>query len=201
MAYETKVKIVLHGYLKKLIPEGLFMTGYSAGEIVNGFFRQFPHLGPSPGKNRMAVQVQGFETKESLFAALTPDVKELHICPMLAGGKGGFGQIILGIVIIGTAFMTGGASLVAGNLVFSSTLAGMFFNLGVSLVLGGLLGMLSPSPKLTQSDSTRDPAASQYLGATQNTVKIGTRIPLLWGKFRCYGHYLSFDVDAKDVDL
>ena len=47
----------------------------------------------------------------------------------------------------------------------------------------------------------QDPEASKYLGADQNTVKIGTRIPLLYGKHQAFGHYLSFNVDAKDISL
>ena len=47
--------------------------------------------------------------------------------------------------------------------------------------------------------AAQDPEASRYLGAPQNTTKAGTRIPLLYGEHQAYGHYLSFDIDAKDV--
>lgn len=200
MSYETRVKLVLHGALKKLIPEEIYMTGNNVAEIVNGFFRQRPELRPHLGQPRWAVQVMGFESKESILNPLMPDVKELHICPVMAGGKGGFFGVVLGGVLIAASFWN---PVIAVGALWSggATLSAIMFNIGLSLALGGLLQMLSPAPKLSNGDNAQDPAASQYLGASQNTTKIGTRIPLLYGKFKCYGHYLSFNVDAKDVAL
>jgi hypothetical protein len=63
------------------------------------------------------------------------------------------------------------------------------------MVLGGIVQMLTPVP---ETDSTE---GSMYLGAGVNTVRIGTRIPILYGTRKVGGHYLSFDVDAKDIAL
>ena len=61
--------------------------------------------------------------------------------------------------------------------------------------------MMSPQTKIDQFGKQADPEASKYLSANQNTTKIVTRIPLMYGFNRAYGHYISFDVDAKDVAL
>jgi predicted phage tail protein len=108
----------------------------------------------------------------------------------------------VGVVLIGVAFYLGGAALAGPTLFGTTTVSSLMFNFGLSLVMGGLLEMLSPAPKMDSSgNAASDPEASKYLGATQNTVKIGTRIPLLYGRHIAYGHYISFDVDAFDVDL
>ena len=196
-----KVKIILHGYLKNLYPHDLELTGSSVKEIINGMCRQTKAFDQKPGEERHCVSVVGYETIEKLSMPLLPNVTELHIVPEMSGGKsGGLVRIVVGVVFIAAAFALGGTALAGPVLFGETTLAGMMFNFGLSMVLGGLLEMVSPAPKIDRAgNSAADPEASKYLGATQNTVRVGTRIPILYGKFQCFGHYLSFDVDAKDV--
>lgn len=75
------------------------------------------------------------------------------------------------------------------------SLASSMLLTGAMMVLGGIVQMLTPVP---ETDSTE---GSLYLGAGVNTVRIGTRIPILYGTRKIGGHYLSFDVDAKDIAL
>ena len=202
MLYERKVKIILHGYFKELYPEEINLSGHTVAQVINGLCHQTKAFNVTPGEDRHCFRILGFDSKESLYEPIPANVNELHIIPQFCGGKsGGFFRIIIGAVLIGLAFYTGGLSLAGPTLFGSTTLAGMMFNFGVSLVLGGLLEILSPAPKIDRAgvNGVSDPEASKYLGATQNTVRIGTRIPILYGEHIAYGHYLSFDVDAVDV--
>lgn len=198
MSLEREVKIILHGPLKKLYPEGLVLRGTTMAEIYTGLKKIIPELNPIAGRAPKLVQVLGFNTRDSFFSPLLPDFKEAHIVPAMTGGKGGgFMNVILGSVFIAAAFLLPPA--IAGATLFASTTVGSaLFSLGASLVLGGLLSFLSPAPSL-DAGSTKEVEASKYLGAGQNTVKIGTRIPILYGRYKVYGHYLSFNVDAVDV--
>ena len=72
---------------------------------------------------------------------------------------------------------------------------------GIGLMAGGLMQMLFPAPVIKNTASQGDPEASKYLGAPKNTVAIGTRIPIGYGKFKVYGHFISFDITAKDVKI
>lgn len=199
MLYEPKVKIILHGYLKELYPHEISLSGTSVATILNGLCKVtkqafFPKLGE--GKHRM--RVVGFETQESLYADLTPATKELHIVPDMSGGKGGLFQIIIGIIMI-ICIIIFPASAAAFAAAIGTTTGSLLLT-GASLILGGLMSALSPAPKMDSfGNQAADPEASKYLGATANTVKIGTRIPIAYGTTKIYGQYLSFDVDAMDV--
>src|SRR5688500_11645212 len=103
-----------------------------------------------------------------------------------AGGKAGIFKIIVGVVL-----------LIAAVAVFFSTLSlatpisiGLAFA-GASMILGGIMEMLMPVPKATSALAEEK---SKYLPASRNTVKVGTPIPLLFGRGRLYGHFLSFDI-------
>lgn len=201
MSYEKRVKVVLHGYLKKLYPKELFLSGHNVSEIINGMCKMTKAFNPAPNKPRHLISVVGFHTKESLLEPIASDLEEIHLTPAFHGGKkGGFFQIVVGVVLIAAAFWTGGATLgVLGQLGIAGSSLGLLGSIGLSMLLGGLLAMLSPQPKISNNGSEADPEASKYLGATENTVKIGTRIPFIYGRVKHGGHYISFDVDAKDV--
>ena len=204
MSYERTVEVVLHGYLKDLYPEKIVLSGFSAAEIINGMCKMTKAFNPEPFKDRHFISVVGFETEESLKEALPAEIKELHIVPaMTCGKKGGFFQVVVGAVLVAAAiYFSGGlAAVLAPGFSFGLG-AGLAFNFGLSLVLGGLLSMLSPQPKVSNSGAeAADPESSKYLGAGSNTVKIGTRIPIMYGEVQAYGHYISFNVDAKDVAI
>lgn len=198
MSSERKVKVILHGALKKLYPHELVLSGHNVAEIINGMCKLTKAFDVPPGKEKHTISVLGYDCHEALNDPLKDDVEELHLVPAMVGGKsGGFARIIIGAVLIAAAFVAPFAGAVAFG---TTTWGSLLFSAGMSLALGGLLELMSPQPKAdTFGNNEADPEASKYLGATQNTVKIGTRIPLLYGEILAYGHYLSFDVDAVDV--
>lgn len=180
-------RIILHGHLKKLYDKPIEVEASSVAEALR-FLEQIPELKPVDGQP-WPVTVRGVDTQGQLFAA--SDVEEIHVYPRTggAGGKQGIMQIIIGITLIALAII---------NPAFLATLQitqGMLYLSGAMMILGGIIQMLMPVP---ETDSTE---SSLYLGASVNTVKIGTRIPILYGTRKIGGHYLSFDVDAKDIAL
>ena len=180
-------RIILHGHLKKLYDKPIEVEASSVAEAMR-FLEQIPELKPKDGQP-WPVTIRGIDSQLKLFAET--DLEEIHVHPRTggAGGKNGVLQIIIGIALIALAIV---------NPAFLATLGitnGMLYLTGAMMVLGGLVQMLMPVP---ETDSTE---GSMYLGAGVNTVKIGTRIPILYGTRKIGGHYLSFDVDAKDIAL
>ena len=200
--------IIFHGPLKKLLPEPFEVDANSPLEAMRGLIAQHPHLQRVMNfEDRPLVQIVGFEARQSLTAVT--DVQEFHVVPAMmgAGGNGGFAKIVIGAIIVAAAVVSfgGGAlaayGLSAGFAATNASLAGsLMISLGSALIFGGLLSFLSPAPpRDTGQSAAADPEASKYLGAGQNTVRIGTRIAMGYGEDRVYGHFLSFDIKAVDV--
>jgi predicted phage tail protein len=186
-------RVILHGYLKDLWSEPLELEVESAAEAIKAFCQQTGALNPKLGQPRHRIRVVGFDTAEEIFAPT--DAEEIHLIPDFAGGKqAGLFQILIGVALVAASFIPGlNAALWAG----AST---MFLSFGVSMILGGLVQMLSPAPN-RDTALGNDPEASKYLGAPKNTVAIGTRIPIGYGLHQIFGHYISFDIRATDVAL
>lgn len=177
-------KIFLHGYLSSFHQGPIEIVGETVAEVIECLTRQLPGFKPHPVHGRHRVKVVGYETRESLYQPLG-DTIELHIVPQLNGGKrGGLMQILLGAVLIGVGFFLGASTF------FGS----MLMKVGAMALLGGLAQLLAPQP---DSDSDKE-EKSKYLGSPKNTVQIGTRIPIVYGEYRVYGHYISFDINAVE---
>ncbi len=153
---------------------------------------------PTPMQGKRLLRVRGYDTVEALATPVGGDVS-VDVWPAYCGGKsGGFLKIALGVVLIAAMFIPGVREATLFGLLKAGSVANVLFGMGASMILGGFLEMLSPAPKIDLS-AAADPEPSKYLAASQNTTKIGTRIPLAYGTVRIYGHYISFDVDAVDV--
>lgn len=203
----TSLKTVyLYGKLKERIGlDKIELVGGSVYELIEGLSANFKkQLQPSLNEQRIVAKVRGFDTEEDIRRPLKDDETEIHLYPTLLGGGGGNGglfKMIIGAIIIAVvAFAvvaTGGALLAPASWALTS-FGSALLTAGVGLFVGGLIEMLTPQPKLDMS-SSNDLESSKYLGSQGNTVKIGTPIPLLFGRHKFYGHYISFNVDAKNV--
>ena len=194
-----KRRLILHGKLRELFDGEIVIYAESVAEAIKGATQQIKAFRPKLGENRMELRVLGCDSIESLLAP--SNTEEIHLVPSMHGGKsGGFFKIVLGTVLIATALIlsggTLGAPLAATGLLSGITYANVFF-FGAALVLGGILELISPAPTLETNNSESE--ASNYFGAPGNTVKIGTRIPYLFGLHKAYGHYISFNIDAKTI--
>lgn len=188
----------MHGKLRKLTSEPLEVFAATAEEAVH-FLSQMFQWHNLTLDNRPRLQVVGYDCVPALREPLREDVDEIHIVPAFFGGGGGnpFTQIFVGGALIVAGIATGGASFaLAGAL--GTAMVGM----GASMVLGGIFQFLSPAPERDSGiDGATDPEASNYLAAQGNTTKIGTRIAVGYGQYKVAGHYLHYDVDAKDVAI
>ncbi len=187
-------RIHLYGYLRDICPDVIELTADTVAEAINGLQKVKRGLfQPNAIEGtRPTIKVLGFDTVESLTAK--SDVQDLHIVPAFSGGKSGWVSILVGAVLIAAAFIPGVGEAIAGatfGLFGASNLA----LIGTGLVLGGLTQTLFP---VKLADQQLD--QNNYLGSPQNTVKIGTRIPLLFGTCLAYGQFLSYNVAALNLN-
>lgn len=123
--------------------------------------------------------------------------KEVRIIPIPMGSKsGGLLNVVVGAVLIGSAFLTGGASIAAWG-AFASTLA----MAGGAMILGGVTQMLSPQPggmKMANNEATEN-RPSYAFGSPVNTVASGYPIPLPYGERKIGGAIFSAGSYASDI--
>ena len=129
---------------------------------------------------------------------------EIKIIPVVAG-SGNIGKILAGIALIGLGFaFSGGLSfgeflkaplLKAGGGISWSALAG---KLGMVLVLQGVVGLLTPTPEV--DDSEGDPRNSFSFSGIQNTARAGTAIPVIYGDVITGSIPVSARVVTKDSE-
>ena len=138
---------------------------------------------------KVLVEDRPTEVEELHYPAGKGDIK---IVPVLAGEGGrGLNQIILGGVLIGAAIFSGGFSLGVTGLSFSS-IAG---NLGVSLVLGGINQMLTPTPSTLEED----PNNSFAFNSPVNVSRAGLVIPLIYGQTLVGSSVISAAIETNTV--
>lgn len=121
--------------------------------------------------------------------------KEVRIIPIPTGSKsGGLFQVVLGAVIMATAFITGGSSLALMGAFASSA-----FMMGGAMVLGGVMQMISPQQggsRLSSQSAENKP--SYAFGGAVNTTAAGYPIPLPYGQRTVGGAIWSAGSYAED---
>lgn len=175
--------IYFHGYLKDLHPEPIRVHADSVYEALSAL-ALYPEFDPKTGK-KFTVVIPGFGSADAINDKT--DVEEIHLHPVETGAGGNINMnVIVGaiLVIVGavlTFFGFGGIGV-------------PMMKMGAIMMFMGVIQMMMPQPKLEGVNI--DERRSQYLGARQNTVAIGTHIPIIMGRCKAWGHYISFDVDA-----
>lgn len=183
-----RVKIIPHGVLKALLPPGFECEARTPFEAVNAVARQFLS-GHNVGLRKHAIQVVGCPSVAALYSPVQQP--ELHLMPAFCGGGGGLVKVLVGAVLIIAAVAATVMDPTAGPLV--AALIGGVFGVGMSLVLGGILEMISPYPN--PKDQYYSPSGSVFTGIP-NTAAMGTYIAIGYGRFAVGGQYLSIGVQA-----
>lgn len=119
---------------------------------------------------------------------------DIRIAPVIIGSKkAGIFQTILGavLVVVGAvmAYMSGGVA--------SPLAAGMMMS-GASMMLGGVIQMLSPMQGGLASRQDPDNKPSYAFGGPVNTIAQGNPVPILYGKRRIGGAIISAGIYAED---
>lgn len=110
----------------------------------------------------------------------------ITIAPVLMGSKAGLLQTIIGVVLIAVGALTsvyGGGFLIA---------------IGVSMVAGGIVQMLSPQPKVNKSADSADNQASYVFSGPVNTTAQGNPVPVLYGRMIVGSAVISAGMEADD---
>lgn len=182
--------IVFSGPLQKEFPNGIQVAGESAADCV-ALLQNHPRF--APGAESIRVKLPHFGSRDAFYEATSREVIELVQIDgseeeFSGGGAKVLGviQIIIGAIIIYASWGTGSAQGMA------------MMAAGFGMVLGGIMALMMKAPEKPKNETENK---SQYLAASKNTVKIGTTIPYLFGRRKVWGHFLSFNVNATNLDV
>lgn len=206
-------KIVLHGNLKK------FGDNFQI-EVCNAI----------DAIKCLSVQLKGFkkEISTGMFKILRIEnhkrifldinelkmkctsLTEIHFYPIVAGRKSGTGKIILGTLLVATAFIaapavvgtlgpTMGMSSTAFEALGYSITYAQIAGFGAALALGGITQMLTSTSANSSSTAADDNSSFIFNGAT-NTATQGQCLPLLYGKFWAGSRVVSQDLAIEDYN-
>jgi predicted phage tail protein len=125
--------------------------------------------------------------------ALSGGAEDIRIAPVLSGAKsGGVLQFIAGAVLVVAGYyvsmMWNGAGSVVG---------GPMMKMGVAMMIGGVVQMLSPQPRSDAGSTTENGASYNFTGAV-NTTAQGNPVPVLYGRMIVGSAVISAGILAQE---
>ena len=124
------------------------------------------------------------EVGEQELNMVSEGLKSISITPVIAGAGAGVR------IFVGTIMMV--ASIWAGPA------AQYLFAMGASLALGGIIQLLSPTPKMS-SGNQRSDNTSYYFDGPVNTVDQGVPVPLIYGRIMAGSQVISAKVTIDQL--
>jgi predicted phage tail protein len=189
-------KIKLYGKLAKFIGHRVLEADVAtAAEAVRFLVANWPEVERHMADQHYRVSIGTYDI----------DLDELHhpagaapisFVPVVAGA-GAVGRILIGVALIAAAFFTGGATIgllgLAAPVAVSTVLAGV----GITLILGGVAQLLTPTPKISQDEG--DPRKSFSFSGIQNTNRAGVPVPVIYGETLTGSVVISAGIDIVQV--
>ncbi len=111
----------------------------------------------------------------------------IHIIPVIAGAKSGglssVFNVVAGAAMLGAAFFTGGIALGVA---------------GASMLLGGVAGLLTPTPETNQEEQLKE---STSFSSLDNHAPQGRPVPIVYGEMMIGSLVIGQGLTTKDVKI
>ena len=166
------------------------------GDAIRFLVSNFPGLEAHMADRHYQVLVDDYEIgEEDIHNPIGQS--DISIVPVITGAGGGVGKTLLGVALIGGAFLTGGATFS-----FATGLTGTFLGttavkLGLGLTLMGVSDLLYQKPKDVVNE--QDPRISFSFSGVQNTSRAGTSHPIVYGEIVTGSVVISAGIDTNQV--
>lgn len=170
--------IRVYGRLAQELGQRVFRAEVeTAAEAVRFLIANFPHIEGHMAEQSYRVRVGRHVIGEDELHYPAGSREAISITPVIAG-RGAVGRIIVGVLLIAASFLIPGLAL------FGVALAPLAFGIGISLVLGGVAQLLSPTPGTNLgAGGEKDPRVDSYsFSGIQNTSRSGLPIPIIYGE-------------------
>ena len=194
--------VYLHGSLGEQYGRHFRLDVKTAGEAIRALSANFPSFYQTIRDGAWhVVRGRDVDTGMDLDADQVRDFNlgngDLHIVPYVAGSKrGGLLKIILGVVLVGAAFLfTGGAlaTPIAGGALggITGTHVALF---GAAVAVAGVSQLLAPEESGKDEDEH-----SFTMSGPSSTDQQGVAMPLVYGEVITGGRLISGGVDIERI--
>lgn len=170
----------------------------SAGEAIAALDSQLPGFGEHLLKSKdMGLGYSVFYGKRNLGEDELRNFcghEEIRIAPIVLGHKnGGWLQIVMGAVLFAV-----GAFIELGSVGLLSPIGVPLMSLGISMMIGGVVQLLTPTPKGSGSQDRPENTPSAYFNGPINTQAQGQPVPVVYGRCKVGSKVLSAGITAVD---
>ncbi len=195
-------KVKLYGELADFVGhKELDAVINSTADAIKFLITNFEGLEAHMANRYYKVLVDNYEIGEEDIQNPTGQ-SDISIVPVIAGA-GGAGKSLLGIALIGVAFMLPVAVPLAplkfGGLSGFVGANAALANIGLGLTLMGVSEMLFPLPKRPDFSNEEDPRISFSFSGVQNTSRAGTSHPIVYGEIVTGSVVISAGIDTNQV--
>ena len=170
-------------------------------DAIRFLITNFPKLEAHMSQRYYKVLVDDYEIGEEDIQNPIGQ-SDISIVPIIAGA-GGAGKSLLGIALIGVAFMLPVAVPLAplkfGGLGGFVGANAALANIGLGLTLMGVSEMLFPLPQRPDFSNEEDPRISFSFSGVQNTSRAGTSHPIAYGEIVTGSVVISAGIDTNQV--
>ena len=192
--------VVFHGPLAEKFGSTFEFSASSVAEVCRALTVMVPGFEKYMMESRdndmeFAILADDENYEESQLANPLGTVKEVHFVPVIGGAKKeGILQTIVGavLIVVGAVinyfFGWTGIGAVVGKAMIGA---------GISMVVGGVVQMLSPQPKSSQAEKKDDPTSYLFNGAV-NVSAQGASVPVLYGESFVGSVVVSAGISATD---
>ena len=196
-------KIKLYGALAKFVGHRVLEADVAtAAEAVRFLLANWPELERHMSDQHYRVSVGTYDL----------ELEELHhpagqapisFVPVMAGA-GATGRIIVGVLLVAVAIAfpligISASAAAAAGITFSAVSASIALT-GLSLIIGGVAQLLTPTPKVPQgSDGQGDPRKSYSFSGIQNVSRQGVPVPIVYGETIVGSVVISAGIDTVQV--
>lgn len=199
--------VKFHGDLKRFAPKdgALVLCAESFQELMSGLLTQIvglkQHLRQGYYKVRIGRNqyLNEAQLKSNTLVALDDDCT-VHFTPVVAGaGKNmNIANIVIGVVLIAASWYAGGAA--GWSYLGAQGFAGatMAFTIGASMVVSGVMGLLTRPPDMNNKLGDSEKQQSTSFSNLRNLTPQGRPIPLLYGKMMTSLILISQGVESYD---
>lgn len=180
--------VILHGKLgKKFGKHHKFLIKKPIDAIKalmankKGFYKAYKTWGREGKLYQIICDNKIIETNDELVN--NKEIKEIHICPIIAGAGDnvqGIGQIIVGTLLIVVGVMTSNPYLI---------------NAGIAIAVGGVMSILFPPPTPTFESNVQ--SKSFLFSSTENSTVQGVPVPIGYGRLRVGSKVISTSLQPK----